>query len=691
MNRSARIHVSFRAALSLIGRYVRLRITEQVKSVAFIVLYLAAFQILVLGTAPSNAFRISAGIAMVVFGLTLFLEGLILGLMPLGERVGLKLPHRAGLGLVIVFGLLLGVGSTLAEPAVAALRVLGGTVKAWEAPLLFHLLENEPDKLVLAIGVGVGIAVAAGMVRLYFGLSIKPFAYALVPLLLAVSIYCALNDELAAVIGLAWDAGAVTTGAVTVPLVVALGIGVSRAIGQQEGASSGFGIVMLASAFPVLAVLVLGMLLNPAVPEAMPAAEFFSQERREDALRLFASEDALLRHVYQRGDAEARKAFHGEGENYHDTVASLAEPEKRRTLLGDMTLSHWLLHTASEEERAVLPVDAVRTAEVEGIPEQPVLAVLIEESAGALRSVVPLTGLLLAALFFYLRDRVRYSDELVLGIALSLVGMAVLTSGIRMGLAPLGDEVGRSLPRVFRGTPTEEGRILFEPFALEHVFYAYGPDGEPMPHFYLRAPDGTLLPEPFTPENYDPETRRYEHVVKRMPLFRADLTFAGIGLVFLFAFGLGYGSTLAEPALRALGRKVEEISVGTIKSAGVVRAVSLGVGLGLLVGVARILYDLPTVWLLAPPYLLLLVLTWRSEEDFAGIAWDCGGVTTGVVTVPLVMAMGLGIGTELGVVEGFGTLAMASVYPIVTVMVYGLMLQAWQRRSIQAVEEGHDG
>jgi hypothetical protein len=179
-------------------------------------------------------------------------------------------------------------------------------------------------------------------------------------------------------------------------------------------------------------------------------------------------------------------------------------------------------------------------------------------------------------------------------------------------------------------------------------------------------------------------------VVRSKPLFHSKLTFAGIGLVFFFAFGLGYGSTLAEPALSALGRKVEDITVGTVKGSGVVRAVSIGVGVGLLVGVARILYDLPTVWLLAPPYLLLILLTRWSEEDFAGIAWDCGGVTTGVVTVPLVMAMGLGVGGEVDVVEGFGTLAMASVYTIVTVMVYGLMLQAGQRRSIRAAEEAQD-
>ena len=92
------------------------------------------------------------------------------------------------------------------------------------------------------------------------------------------------------------------------------------------------------------------------------------------------------------------------------------------------------------------------------------------------------------------------------------------------------------------------------------------------------------------------------------------------------------------------------------------------------------------IWLLAPPYLLLIPLTIWSEEDFAGIAWDSGGVTTGPVTVPLVLAMGLGIGGELGVVDGFGVVSMASVFPILSVSLYGFMIRARQRRSINQAE-----
>jgi len=83
--------------------------------------------------------------------------------------------------------------------------------------------------------------------------------------------------------------------------------------------------------------------------------------------------------------------------------------------------------------------------------------------------------------------------------------------------------------------------------------------------------------------------------------------------------------------------------------------------------------------LLVPPYLLLLLLTAMSAEDYVNISWDSAGVTTGPVTVPLVLAMGLGIGSQMGVVEGFGILAAASVCPILSVLLVGLTV-TWKRK-----------
>jgi hypothetical protein len=160
---------------------------------------------------------------------------------------------------------------------------------------------------------------------------------------------------------------------------------------------------------------------------------------------------------------------------------------------------------------------------------------------------------------------------------------------------------------------------------------------------------------------------------------------AGIIVVMLFAFVMGYGATLAEPALNALGRTVEELTVGALRKSLLMQAVALGVGVGMLFGVAKIVWGIPLIWLLAPPYALLLYLTHVSSEEFVNIGWDGAGVTTGPITVPLVLAMGLGIGGQVGVVEGFGILAMASVYPIVTVLGVGLWVA--RRRKAALAED----
>lgn len=645
-SRPAKIHIPLRSALRMLGGYFRVRFLEQVRSISFILLYLLGFQMLVLGSTPANALQLTVGIGMVVMGLMFFLEGLILGLMPLGEQVGVQLPQKAGVMAIALFGLLLGVGATFAEPAIASLRAAGLSVTPWEAPLLYWMLERAPDQLVMAIGGGVGVAVAFGMLRFYLGLPIKPFVYVLIPLMLAVSVFCALDENLVSILGLAWDAGAVTTGAVTVPLVLALGIGISRATGKQDRATAGFGVVMLASSFPVLSVMGLGILLNHQAPRPVDEAVFFSPAYRETALRWVGSETQLRDLAVQRGSEAGRSVL------FADRPGEDIAQHPGRPAAGGLSL----------------------------------MTVIRAESGHAVRSVLPLTFLLLLVLMLWLRDHPRHGDEFALGIFFAWLGMGLLTSGIRLGLAPLGDEVGRPLPRVFRSVAREEGRLTFQPFDPSLVFSSLGVDGDVAQFFYLQDSDGQPRPARFDAERFDPVALRYEHILKRPPLFGPELTLAGIGLVLLFAFGLGYGSTLAEPALRALGRTVEELTVGTIRRVGVVRAVSLGVGIGLVIGVSRILYDIPMIWLLIPPYAFLILLTFWSDEDFAAIAWDCGGVTTGSITVPLVLAMGLGIGGELEVVDGFGILAMASAYPIISVLLYGFVKQKRQARSLQPAE-----
>jgi hypothetical protein len=147
---------------------------------------------------------------------------------------------------------------------------------------------------------------------------------------------------------------------------------------------------------------------------------------------------------------------------------------------------------------------------------------------------------------------------------------------------------------------------------------------------------------------------------------------------------LGYGATLAEPALGALGAQVQEVTVGAFPRKVLMHSVALGVGLGMALGVARLTFGFSAMWPLLIAYGLLLALTFVSTEEFVAIAWDSGAVTTGPFTVPLVVAIGLGLTRNIpGVLEGFGILALASAGPILTVLSVGIILR---RRSGAAKE-----
>ena len=161
------------------------------------------------------------------------MEGLKVGLMPFGEALGTSLPAKASLVVVLLIAFLLGIGVTFAEPAIGALQEAGSLVDVAKAPYLYALLNEWSLTLVLSVGAGVGLAAAIGTVRFIYGWSLKLIYITLAPVLL-ITIFMATDSQLSTVLGLAFDCGAVTTGPVTVPLVLALGIGIANAAGKEQ-------------------------------------------------------------------------------------------------------------------------------------------------------------------------------------------------------------------------------------------------------------------------------------------------------------------------------------------------------------------------------------------------------------------------------------------------------------------------
>ena len=178
--------------------YVNKRVMEQVKAVALIIIYLILFQTIVLQMSIVDSSVIAVGLSLVVVGLTFFMEGLMLGLMPLGGIIGTKLPQKSKLPVILIFAFVLGMGATFAEPAIGILKTAGASVKPWEAPLLFLLLNKFSNYLVYSVGAGVGIAVLFGMLRFLYNWSLKPFIYILVSVLISFTIWAYMDPNMLA-------------------------------------------------------------------------------------------------------------------------------------------------------------------------------------------------------------------------------------------------------------------------------------------------------------------------------------------------------------------------------------------------------------------------------------------------------------------------------------------------------------
>lgn len=147
-------------------------------------------------------------------------------------------------------------------------------------------------------------------------------------------------------------------------------------------------------------------------------------------------------------------------------------------------------------------------------------------------------------------------------------------------------------------------------------------------------------------------------------------------LIYLFGFLIGFSTTMAEPALLAIAIKAEEISEGMIQQNMLRIVVAFGVAIGIALGAYRLVVGDPIHYYIVVGYLFVIVFTYFAPKYIISIAYDSGGVTTSTVTVPLVAALGLGLAENIEgrnpLIDGFGLIAFASLFPMLTVMGYGI-------------------
>ena len=244
---------------------------------------------------------------------------------------------------------------------------------------------------------------------------------------------------------------------------------------------------------------------------------------------------------------------------------------------------------------------------------------LVETVLGV-RAILPLVIFLMFVLFVVLKSSLPNKMVTIYGLFLSIVGMCIFNIGLTYGLGAIGSQTGGVLPAAFMELPISESSPIFP-------------------------------------------------------------TEVGLSVVIGFAFILGFGATLAEPALNALGMTVQNLTNGAFRKSMLMYSVAGGVAVGIALGVAKVVIGFDLMKVLLPLYIVGVILTVFSTEEFVNVAWDSAGVTTGPVTVPLVLAMGLGLGNAVSAVEGFGILSLASICPIVAVLSMGLSIQIMNKRA----------
>ncbi len=223
-----------------------------------IIIVIAFFQFAILQNPIPNFGEIAVGILFVVIGLTLFVQGLNMGLFPIGESMAYAFASKGNVFWLLSFAFALGFGTTIAEPALIAVAEEAATVAANGGMIApdEESLESYAQGLRYTVAVSVGIAIVIGVFRIIKG---WPIQYLIVIGYFGVVVMTIFAPK--EIIGIAYDSGGVTTSTITVPLVTALGVGLASSIKGRNPMVDGFGLIAFASLTPMIFVMGYGMLM----------------------------------------------------------------------------------------------------------------------------------------------------------------------------------------------------------------------------------------------------------------------------------------------------------------------------------------------------------------------------------------------------------------------------------------------
>ena len=258
-----------------------------------------------------------------------------------------------------------------------------------------------------------------------------------------------------------------------------------------------------------------------------------------------------------------------------------------------------------------------------------ILLGLLNIGFATLTDVLPIAGIIIGFQLFVLRQKVPHLKKVLIGFIYVLIGLTLFLVGLEEALFPLGKLMAQQLtdPAFIRSTVDVVG---------------------------------------------------------------ATLQWDDYKWIYLFAAAIGFSTTVAEPSLIAVAIKAQQVSGGTITVWGLRTAVAIGVAIGIALGTFRIVTGTPLHYYIIAGYVLVVIQTAFAPRSIIALAYDSGGVTTSTVTVPLVAALGLGLASTIPgrspLIDGFGLIAFASLFPIMSVMGYA-QIGEWRTRREQKKQQ----
>ena len=245
-----------------------------------------------------------------------------------------------------------------------------------------------------------------------------------------------------------------------------------------------------------------------------------------------------------------------------------------------------------------------------------------------LRDVMPIALILIGFQVFILRRPIPHPAQVFAGLVFVLFGLALFLEGLELALFPLGRLMAEQLTAP--GFIVGEGAETISSFVWSDYLWVY-----------------------------------------------------------VFAAAIGFATTVAEPALIAVSIKANHVSGGTITVTGLRIAVAIGVAVGVALGTFRIVTGTPLHWYIIAGYVVVIIQTMKAPRAIIPLAYDSGGVTTSTVTVPLVAALGLGLAETIpgrsALLDGFGLIAFASLFPMISVMAYA-QISEWRTKKARSAD-----